>query len=416
MKHFILVLLLCIGNQIRVNFIGEFTLSDLFMVGYCLLTIFPQFRSKIGKDKELVYVMKLYIYLLIVQIFMELIIANEYVKMVKGFAITIFSLTKFLFIWCLLKKDNRCIAYFFLCTTVVSFFSLENTEGVTQAEILEGSSSTAFSFFKFRIAPMIGTSLVIISLLIPKIRCHIWAIAAGLICIVLGARSTGLMIFLTGVIVYFVNSNKRINGKKVLRYTLLFSIIGYGLFVVYVNAVLSGTITSGNSATQFKTVENPYNPIYILLSGRAEVPSSIAAIIDEPITGHGAWPEDPDFKYHKIMLAFQNKQFERFADSNEWLIPSHSVVFQSGVHNGVIAMVLMIMILMFFIKRGFKSFDKRNVFLYATVFCLMQLIWNGLFSPLSHFRGMFPLYFTVCLYSYKYKNYLLTNRNDSNGK
>ncbi len=416
MKHFILVLLLCIGNQIRINFIGEFALSDLFMVGYCMLYIFPQFKNKIGNDKELIYVMKLYMYLLIVQIFMELIVANEYVKMVKGFAITIFSATKFLFIWNLFKKNKRCIAYFFLCTTVVSLFTLENTEGVTQAEILEGSSSTAFSFFKFRIAPMIGTALVIISLLLPKIRCHYWAIAAGLICIVLGARSTGLMIFLTGVIVYFVKSNKKINRQKVLRYTLIFSIIGYGLFVVYVNAVLSGTITSGNSAKQFKTVENPYNPIYILLSGRTEVPSSIAAIIDEPITGHGAWPEDPDFKYHKIMLAFQNELLDEKTTVNNSLIPSHSVVFQSGVHNGVIAMVLMIMILMFFIKRCFKSFDKRNIFLYATVFCLMQLIWNGLFSPLSHFRGMFPLYFAVCLYSYKYKNYLLTNRNGSNGK
>jgi prolipoprotein diacylglyceryltransferase len=85
-------------------------------------------------------------------------------------------------------------------------------------------------------------------------------------------------------------------------------------------------------------------------------------------------------------------------------IPGHSVVFQSGVNNGIFAMIVMIAILWFFIKRGYLSLHKNNPYLYLVIYCLMQLVWNGLFSPLSHFRGTFPIYFICCLLAFEHMN------------
>ena len=402
MRDITLILLYFIGCNFRINLIGEIPISDIFVACYFIFYLARRYKKNSIKDADLAYIAKLYILLFLVQFVMEILVVNEVKNIARGLAVTVLSFMKFAFVWFYFHRSNKNIMYAFLCAAFVSLFSIENAEGVTEAEILDGTSSVAFSFFKFKIAPLIGLSIVVLSLVKPSWNIGALFVISGLACIVLGARSTGLMIFMTGVIGGYIKYTRKLNAKKIFTFSAFFGCIGYLLFVLYVNAVLSGEITGGNSAVQFKTVKNPYNPLYILLSGRTESPASIAAIADKPLTGFGAWAPDPGYKYHIIQAQFQGDVIDRRKLDGVNIIPAHSVLLQSGVNNGIFALGIVAFLLYFFMSKGGKSLDKKNPYLFLVVYCLMQLTWNGLFSPLSHLRGMFPFYFAVCLYSYKY--------------
>lgn len=397
MRYSLLFLLYAIGSIIQINLVGTLSITDLVIIVLFMFKILNGNISKqIHKDNDIQYITKLYILLLFIQIPAEILVGNEIENIMKGLAITILSYMKILILWPFIFKHSKNIFWLFFWMCIVRIIS--NPEN-------EMPISENYSFFKFYIAPRIGEALVILSLWRPQLKgLAALFIVAGIFCIILGARSTGLMIFLTGIIGNFYQHAKNIKRKILLQWGIIGSLICYGLFIIYVNAVLSGDIVSGNSSFQLQKVENPYNPLYVLLSGRTESPASLAAISDSPWIGWGAWAEDPGWKYHIIQANFQEESFN-IMKYNTNIIPAHSVLLQVGVHNGIFALIIMGCILYFFIKQGCLSFDRRNPYLYLAIFCVMQLIWNGLFSPLSHFRESFPIYFICCMYAYRYKLY-----------
>lgn len=404
MNYSLLFLLYAIGSTIQINLVGTLSLTDLVIIIFFLLKILNgDIRKQIQKDHDIRYITKLYILLLFIQIPAEILVENEIENTMKGLAITILSYMKILVLWPLIFKHPRNIFWLFTWTCIVMAVIASPENETTAAKMLSGEE---YSFFKFQIAPRIGEVLVILSLWRPKQKgLASLFIVAGAFCVILGARSTGLMIFLTGVVGYFYQHNTTIKRSILIKWGIIGSILCYSLFVVYVNAVLSGAIVSGNSSIQLQKAENPYNPLYALLSGRTESPASLAAISDSPWIGWGAWAEDPGWKYHIIKAKFQGEEFNTNTEEIN-IIPAHSVLLQTGVHNGIFALIVMGCILFFFIKQGCLSFDKRNPYLFLAIFSVMQLIWNGLFSPLSHLRLNFPIYFIFCMYAYRYKLYL----------
>jgi len=402
MKWFSFLLLFCLGEQLRIEIIGTVSISDLFCIVYFLCFLFSQKnRRNFYANKDFHILTKAYLLLLFVTLCTELVVGNNVNNMMKGLAIIVLSYMKLVFMWQIFSRHKDRICKYLTCTIICNLLFTSPEEASVSA-ILSGE---AYSFFKFRIAPRIAEFLVVISLLKTKKmrKTGYMFILAGAVCIVLGARSTGLMTMLTGVFGWLIIKTRRLSGKTLLRWSIPSCIILYGLYVVYVNAVLSNAIIGGNSHEQFQRASNPYNPINILMMGRTEMPASTTAIIDKPITGHGAWAPDPRWKYHIIELYYSNQEFVKEKTLYQTnIIPAHSVVLQTGVNNGIIAMGIMIFILCFVIKRGWTSLNNTNPLMFLVIFSIMQLVWNGMFSPLSHFRGMFPFYFTCCLMSYKY--------------
>ena len=409
MKYILFFLLYAVGNIINLQIIGTLTLTDLLIF---ILFIVQLIRGKVYKticsERALLYITKLYIVLFFIQFFAEILVDNEINNMLKGLAVTVFSFIKIPILWSIIIKEKNNILWLFLFTCIANFLAIDNEDAVTAADVMSGES---FSFFKFKIAPLIGEALVIWTLIRKRSYDFILFILAGIFCIVLGARSTGLIIFLTGAVAFFFINNKKIEKKILIKWSIIGSILCYGLFVVYVNAVLSGDIIGGNSSFQIRNARNPYNPLYVLLSGRTESPASIAAIADSPIIGWGAWAKDPNWKYHIIQMQFQNEKFNPMRVGAN-IIPAHSVVLQTGVNNGIFALIVIFMIIYFFIKKGVISLNKNNPYLYLVLYCIFQLIWNGLFSPLNHFRVSFPIYFICCFYSYKFMRYQLKKQKE----
>lgn len=398
---YIFILLLQLGELIEIKMVGTISLAGLFyFFWFVYKVIVGEWASEL-RSGLIAKISILYLCLFCFQSLSELIVGNELSNALKGLAVTALSYVKLMCLWPLVKKDRERITWLFVCMVISGFFNFQfMTDTEFQLDsLIEGIE---YSIFKFKIAPLFGELLVVYSLLTKKRNLvPILSLIIGAMCAVLGARSTGLMIFLSGVIVFAINHMDRtITKGQVIAWSIVGTVFGYVAFVLYVTAVLNGAIVGGNSKEQFATVKNPYNPMMILLAGRSESPSSLAAISDRPLTGFGAWAKDPNFKYHKIKAEYQRVIFNESTVMTDG-IPAHSVILGTGVNNGIFAMICMFLILWSFISLGTKSLYRSNRYNYIVVFCLMQLLWNGLFSPISHFRNEFPIYFCICLFAYR---------------
>jgi hypothetical protein len=392
--------LFALGDVILVNFVGEISITGIFLiVAFAVMLLSGRVASLIKRDRNIAYVTKLYLWLLAIQMFTELCVGNLWESSMKGLAVTLLSYMKFIFLWSIISKHPRHIIWIFLWSSIVSIVYLD-AEEVDVKEVAAGSGA-ALSVFKMQVVPLIGRILILLSIVFYRhLTMSFWFILTGLCCIVLGARSSGLIIALTGLIAIFYHTKKKLSKSIVVIGCMFAALISYGLYVYYVDAVLSGEIVGGNSSFQLRRASNPYNPFSLLMMGRTETPAEMAAIMDSPWIGWGAWPKDPGMKYHQIAAETLGLSTNYSGASAN--IPGHSVIFQSGVNNGIFAMFVMVAILWFFLKRGYLSLNKKNPYFYLVIFCMMQLIWNGFFSPLNHFRGWFPIYFVCCLMSYEH--------------
>lgn len=399
---YIFILLLQLAELVEVHLIGTISVAGIIYVCWFAYNAITGVWNSELRTGLICRISILYLCLFSLQLLSEILVGNEVSNVLKGLAITVLSYMKVMCLWPFIKHDGRRLILLFACMVISGFVDFQfMTDNEFQMDsLIEG---TEYSIFKFKIAPLIGELLVVYSLLSHKKNLvAILSLIFGAGCAILGARSTGLMIFLTGAIVLMINHmSEKITKIQIIQWSFVGCIIGYGLFVLYVSAVLNGTIVGGNSKEQFANVDNPYNPLSILLSGRTESPASLAAICDRPFTGFGAWAKDPRYKYHKVQAKAQRNVFV-LRDGTVNIIPAHSVVLQTGVHYGIFAMIMMAYILYYFMKKGIQSMSKGCIYNYIVVFCIMQLIWNGLFSPLSHFRNEFPVFFCICLYAYRY--------------
>lgn len=151
----------------------------------------------------------------------------------------------------------------------------------------------------------------------------------------------------------------------------------------------------------------------MLITGRTETFVGYVAFIDKPLTGWGAWSKDPNWKYHILASYMGNKDDFNFANTNHIvdIIPSHSVIIGYAMQNGVFAFIAILLIILFVIRMALYSIKKNDYYNYALMYFLIVLCWNGLFSPLSHFRLSLPLYMSFILVRYQVNKYKKTSGN-----
>lgn len=408
----IILLLLEIGFGVTFNIVGTISVSELLLIftafWYIKKGLFIQYPV-------LKTITRLYVGLLVSQVIAEYMVGNLLSNALKGFAVTIVSYLHFMFLFRYFIKDRKLIIYALIGMLIGGFIFGSPFEGNVN-EVLEGQGAV---FLKFYLAPLIINIVLLVSVYLKKRNISIFCIITGILFVILGARSSGISILLTGSFAYFVLfARGKINRNKFVGVTILVLLLGYGLYTVYVNGVLSDKITAGNSL-QIKSLSNPYNPVNLLIMGRTETFVGWVAFMDEPLFGHGAWAIDKTRKY--LALAFTLKDTEYRVEDLD-IIPSHSVLIGSGMQNGILAFLFMGYILLFFIKKGFKSINKSDPYIIITLSFIISIIWNGLFSPSSHFRLTLPLFFSFLLSSAiinERKNrlirrYLLMNKKDNN--
>jgi hypothetical protein len=397
----LLLILFEIGFGLKFNIVGTISASELFLLGASVFFIKKRLFHKYPELKTITW---LYLGLFASQVLSEVMVGNEIANALKGFAVTIISYLHFIFLFRYLIKDRKHILYIFIgIIACLIIFGTDIGSDTSMEEVLAGEGA---SFLKFYVVGFVTNGLLILSVMFRQRTVAIVSMLSGAIVLILGARSSGGIIFIMGLIPFLVLGAKRaFTRRQVMRVAVIALVAGYGVYCVYVSKVLAGNITSGNS-WQLVETKNPYNPINVLRMGRGETFIGAQAFIDAPLTGHGAWTPDLGWKYHSMQAAMNDSDGD---DGATDIIPAHSVLIGAGTNNGILAFLFMGAILWFFIKRGFKLVKNDETYLIIIVFCIFSLIWNGLFSATSIFRNNFPIYFAMILVSYLINN----KKNDS---
>lgn len=385
----ILMLLFQIGFGIKFNLIGEISISEILLVAYFFLFYF---RDPIRKEIEMKKLEICYFSLILVQVLMEFLAGNSLTNAMKGIAITFVSLCYFYFLLKVFDKKLSLVIWALIGYFLQGYFFEKYVTGRTIDAIL-GLDPL---YLKFVISPLLIYVTLIVTFQLGKKEGAQLFILLGAYLIVCGARSRGMICVLSGLITFVMSYGTTINLRTLIKPVIVILLLGYGGYCVYVNRVLAGDITAGNNE-QIYRIENPYNPIYLLMTGRSETFVGWIAFTDNPITGWGTWKKDSElgFKYKKLQSTLSSDKIQR-NDFNEDhihtdVIPCHSVIIAYACYNGIIALILVCTILFSCLKYGINAVSRNDEYNLLLVYFIITMCWNMMFSPQNHFRLTLPL-------------------------
>lgn len=387
------LLLFELGFGVKLNFIGMISISELFLILFVPLFILPKVRWR--KANELRHLTVAYILLFVFQIISEFIVGNGISSSLKGLAITVVSYFHFMFLCFYLSRQKFLILVLIVSQIIMKLIFGADVAEQSVEDMLQGEGAT---YLKFYIAPLLISIFLAVSIIFkPKSFSVIFSLL-GVVLIFLGARSSGGLALLTGLVAYMLEHRIFTFNKKVLVLSTVFlCAIAYSFYAYYVSRVLAGEITSGNS-WQIFLCKNPYNPLELLFVGRSETWVGWQAFMDKFWFGHGAWPYDTTGRYQRMMLAMHDElsTISRNQISFHYLIPSHSVLVGSGMMNGIFAFLAMGYIVFYFLRKGASAFVKcENKYKLVLIYNVLELFSIMLFAPQSHFRQTMPVAFAI---------------------
>lgn len=215
----------------------------------------------------------------------------------------------------------------------------------------------------------------------------------------MGARSGGLTLFIAGGIYIYISNNKIRIPQLKKRLLTIFTCILLLYECVYVPMVMTGNIKAGNTEQLLKS-SNPYNPIEILKMGRTDSLIPFYAFMDSPLVGWGYMATDVDHKYAKMLFNMRggdDKHYEKIINHYK-NIPGHSVLFYFACAFGIGALICIFLLWYKSAKYTFYSLMCNDRYQLYRIFCLMNITWHLLFSPLPHFKYL-PAYMAFLIIS-----------------
>ena len=385
-----------LGFKLKWTFVGEISISELFLI---FSSIYYIYQVRPFSNKTLRPFTILILLILFTQGITEVFVENEVNNALKGMAINVMAFLHVCFLYYYLSKDRRYVLWFALGFMLRYLFMSLDEEPKEMTDELTERQNDYIYFLKFRLVPMTEGLLIILAVFFTKRAYALLALAAGVTLVMLGARSGGTIIVVAGLVAYFFYKS----GTKMHRYFKIYAtviLIGtYGFYCVYVNQVLKGEIVSGNSE-QILKVKNPYDPLNLLMFGRAETFAGLMAFMDKPLTGWGSWAKDPDMMYNTIVTELHDTSTEYYAIEE---IPSHSILIGIGMSNGIFAFFFMLLIFIIVVRRGMFLLKYSNKYYYIICFYLIYFSWHMLFSPQSNFRYSIPLAIAFIFVSWELK-------------
>ncbi|SEW54175.1 hypothetical protein [Chitinophaga arvensicola] len=312
----------------------------------------------------------------------------------RGWAAIIMSMLSFIFLFKTLGDDKAI--FFFLCMTLIKNIIWT-----------DDNADTDMSYFKFKMVPILSYAVYICSFLL--YRKGQWkavlALLLGysLLCFARDSRSTGMVFFLGAIIIYCFNSGMYLTRDRLVVFGIAGLLLFQFAYIGYVNAVRNHEIGGDHAAEQIERLDNPYNPLALLMTGRGETFAALAAISDAPLFGHGSWAKDDNLQYYRILLLYQNEEMnEQLAASTDHLIPSHSILLGAWVNCGLGGFIAVLCVFIFLLKMGFYLIRHAADTALYPVLVLMTIgvIWTFLFSPIQQLRFNIPAVGAILLRAY----------------
>src|SRR4051812_11099292 len=264
-------------SSAKLSFVGTLILSEVYAIFYSLS--FKRIRTLYDRvpDMKKIHVgMALF---LGVQMLSDVVNHTEMNNMLRGWAALTVAIIMFTFMFRMFDDTPKVIVAFMIAEVIrLILFGQSNLEQDT-ADLAE-----SYSTFKFRIAPITNNIILLLTYYLYDRRKDKLTVAVfilyGLMCIGLDYRSNGLFYLFTGLIILFRKQLMNMTLARKAGIALLVGITFQILFMIYVNAVLSGEFGGRHADTQLKETGNPYNPFSLISQGRGEFFVAIEAIKD----------------------------------------------------------------------------------------------------------------------------------------
>ena len=142
----------------------------------------------------------------------------------------------------------------------------------------------------------------------------------------------------------------------------------------------------------------------VLLGGRGELLSTIPAIIDSPIIGHGSWAHDVKYLVQMrqaLALLRYKGALEMTRDQLvEGLIPAHSFLLGAWVWAGFLGAVFWAWVWTLIVKALSVVYPAAAHLLPLMAFFSVMLLWDILFSPFGLDRRHQVPYYLVLIFTY----------------
>ena len=387
-----LILLLSFFQPMIINIGGEVSPSFLFIL-FTSPFWFPQLKFR--RDRFLRYFTILFVLLLAVQVAWIPFAHTGLFIQIKGIMVTISGLAYFLYFYLVMRKNPMVVKWIVLGTFLASFVFIN---------VLVEREGSEFGLWKFQIMPRLVTAILLVYLWFSDSQkmqkvAPCLLVGIGLLGLVTGARSSGLVPLISGGLFFLLQVNNSVKSKSLKSYFFIGLALFYGLYVcIYVPNVLNGNITGGNSG-QLQKLENPYNPLNLLMVGRKDAIIPFIAFRDRPITGWGYYTPDPKRHYLNRMLKMSSENEKKRLVSGMQLsnsIPGHGIWGYYSCSYGIIAFCVFCLLIKKVWELTYKSLYSKDKYLLYRIFVLFSVSWNLLFSPMSHFKTL-PMNMAILL-------------------
>lgn len=382
-------LILSVTTVFRFTLVGQISVSELLVAFTSPVVIGRRFQALALPFAR--SIMILGVLWLFSQMFSDFINGAPPDRFFRGWANIIMIVGAFAFYFCLFIDDSRRLLWFLAGLVPAGLYQAF----VVQEEAAPMGISEHTEFWDLWVAPWAGPMMVLVSALLWK-RSHKLTVVAmmvyGFFAIVGGARSHGLVFILAGAIAFYTSwagrSRFRISPAVLFRAAFVVIPITGILFVAYVTLGLQGTLGE-KTEYELRAVQQPYNPVSVIMKSRGELYVSIIAIRDKPLLGHGSWA--PAGKY-EAMATEPGKRLK----SN--IIPTHSTVFGAWVFGGVLGAVFWVWVFVVICRMVYRA-PTFAADIYVPILCFLVTasLWNFLFSPFSFARFQWPMLMAGCL-------------------
>ena len=129
MMNFVSIVILCILDQIRFEFVGNVSAFDIFVIFYFWLYVMKNRGLGVFQhDAEIMKLSKCFAALLVVQIVSETLVDSSLQNAAKGVAVTAMCYLKFLFVLGMFFKNRSNIVFFLVGTLIANilFFRMSS--------------------------------------------------------------------------------------------------------------------------------------------------------------------------------------------------------------------------------------------------------------------------------------------------
>ncbi|MEM9646368.1 MAG: hypothetical protein AAF989_15360, partial [Planctomycetota bacterium] len=147
----------------------------------------------------------------------------------------------------------------------------------------------------------------------------------------------------------------------------------------------AGWITE-KAKRQTNAVANPYNPLEVLSVGRFGLNIGLDIFMENPVTGIGRSGSDTQF-YRTSRGVYRDH--------------IHSALFEAAASGGVVCFALLCGLIYLTIQYFPVLRDERQwAVAFVGAFCVFEILWSIVMSPLVSMRFICPFFFTIQLWCY----------------